>query len=445
MSDIRWEGYSHEEIYAKVQQGPGRLASADAEAAWSTVESTIRAVDAQLTRAVNRIGAGWQGRAADAVHGGMTVMSNWALDAAGDATLTRNGITAQAEQAARLRTAMPPPHTAEWNRMVHEEIPAVGLMSATGDLGALEERMANDHAVAVDMMNRYSSQSSDNQRMMNYWTQPPAVVVEAVAPASSTGGVIGALGTAGAVAAATAIRPGAARAGPALDAPGRVEPDGGAAPPGVGGAASGGNGAATTAGTTPGPAGSGPGAAGAVPGPGARGSGATGPAGRPTPTGSTTGRAGAGAVGRPPAENPPAARGPLPGSAGGRPYANPPGGVRAIVPSPPAQAGTATDWRTGLRTAPVEPPAGPARPTAPGAVGVAEPAPRGAAIPAEGERAPASRTGTGHGFLPMTGATRPGDQEHRRPSYLVDDTDAFADDRWFPPPVISADAAACRA
>ena len=99
MSDVRWEGYSHDEIYARVQQGPGRLASADAEAAWSTVESTIRAVDAQLTRAVNRIGAGWQGRAADAVHGGMTVMSNWALDAAGDATLTRNGITAQAEQA----------------------------------------------------------------------------------------------------------------------------------------------------------------------------------------------------------------------------------------------------------------------------------------------------------------------------------------------------------
>ena len=219
MSDVRWEGYSHDEIYARVQQGPGRLASADAEAAWSTVESTIRAVDAQLTRAVKRIGAGWQGRAADAVHGGMTVMSNWALDAAGDAILTRNGITAQAEQATRLRTAMPPPRTAEWDRMVHEQVPAVGLMSATGDLGALEERMANDRAVAVDLMNRYSSQSSDNQRMMNYWTQPPTVVVEAVAPASSpsrarVGDTLGA----GAVAAAVAASPGvpAARVDPGV-------------------------------------------------------------------------------------------------------------------------------------------------------------------------------------------------------------------------------------
>ena len=61
MSDVRWEGLSHEEIYSRVQQGPGRLASSDAEAAWNTVESTIRAVDAQLTRAVKQIGAGWQG------------------------------------------------------------------------------------------------------------------------------------------------------------------------------------------------------------------------------------------------------------------------------------------------------------------------------------------------------------------------------------------------
>jgi hypothetical protein len=45
----------------------------------------------------------------------------------------------------------------------------------------------------------------------------------------------------------------------------------------------------------------------------------------------------------------------------------------------------------------------------------------------------------------MAGAARPVDQEHRRPAYLVDDTDAFADDRWFPPPVIGADLQTSRA
>ena len=64
---------------------------------------------------------------------------------------------------------------------------------------------------------------------------------------------------------------------------------------------------------------------------------------------------------------------------------------------------------------------------------------------AEGERAAAGRTGSGHGILPMSGAARPVDQEHRRPGYLLDDTDAFADDRWFPPPVIGGDVQASRA
>ncbi len=46
----------------------------------------------------------------------------------------------------------------------------------------------------------------------------------------------------------------------------------------------------------------------------------------------------------------------------------------------------------------------------------------------------------GHGFLPLgTGLAQPADQEHRRPTYLVDDTDAFADDRWFTPAVIGGD------
>jgi hypothetical protein len=30
-------------------------------------------------------------------------------------------------------------------------------------------------------------------------------------------------------------------------------------------------------------------------------------------------------------------------------------------------------------------------------------------------------------------------REHSRPSYLIDDTDAFGDDRWFTPQVITPD------
>jgi hypothetical protein len=75
--------------------------------------------------------------------------------------------------------------------------------------------------------------------------------------------------------------------------------------------------------------------------------------------------------------------------------------------------------------------------------------PRTAGMPAAAaERAATGRSSTaaGHGILPMggAGAVRAVEQEHRRAAYLIDDSDAFADDRWFPPPVIGGDMAGFR-
>jgi hypothetical protein len=405
MKDVRWEGFSHDEIYARVQEGQGRAASADAEAAWATVESTIRAVDEQLTRAVRQIGVSWEGAAADRVQGGMTVMSTWALDAAGDALLTRNGIAAQADEAAFVRTHMPPPRTAEWNQTMGQVLAADGFVPAIADLGALEDRMANDHARAVELMNQYSIRSVDNQTLMNYWTAPPTVVVEAVAPGAQsalvgTGTAASHGATPGGMAAvvdasATAPGSGAVAAPPVVGA----VPPGQAAPPGR-----------------------------AVPGPTTR------PSPVPTP--------GAGVVvpSRPPTGAVPqgSTTGPGPASGG-----------RSVVPVPPTRA---------LPTAPADLlPGGAPRATGavpvPGRGPVAEPLPGGLARPpAEGvaargvaadpgSHAPSGRgpTPVGSGFLPLAGAVRPADHQHRRPDYLLDDTDAFADDRWFPPAVISGD------
>ncbi|HYH28753.1 MAG TPA: hypothetical protein VD903_00060, partial [Pseudonocardia sp.] len=104
----------------------------------------------------------------------------------------------------------------------------------------------------------------------------------------------------------------------------------------------------------------------------------------------------------------------VPAVGGDQDRALPPGGSRA-TPEPPGRA-TAVGDRPGA--------------------GVAEPAARG----------PAPRpSATGHlgGMYPpplATGAAAAGQgQEHRRPDYLLDDTDAFADDRWFPPAVITPD------
>lgn len=55
---------------------------------------------------------------------------------------------------------------------------------------------------------------------------------------------------------------------------------------------------------------------------------------------------------------------------------------------------------------------------------------------------PRAVTSTTHpGLYPPIAAGGYGAQEreHHRPEYLVDDTDAFADDRWFTPAVITPD------
>jgi PPE family protein len=423
MNDVRWEGFTHEEIYARVQQGPGRGASADAEAAWTTVATTIRDVDAQLTRAAEQIGVGWHGAAAENVRGGLTVMSNWALDAAGDAELTRDGITAQADAAAHVRTTMPAPRTEELRKAYMKDA-GTGLFLGVPNAGALEDRMAEERIVAVELMNRYTSDSSSNQRLMNYWTPPPRVVVETVLPEpvaqqSATGAGLGLLAPAGVV--ARSGPPGVAATGAGRTATrGEAPVDG--VPPGVG----------------VGPAGAG-----------------VAPAGGTTSRSSSPGTAGVPVPGGAPT------RPPLPG-AGPAPRAELPGGVRPVVPGPPPRGGAGplpggvlsggpTDagprvvpgperggpGPTIPRGLPAEPPLGVlGAPPGSGPTGGA-PAARGPVEPAAGRGGTAT---PGAGFLPFGGmAGGSTNQDHRRPDYLVDDTDVFGDDRWFTPAVLGAD------
>ena len=423
MTDVRWEGIPHEEIYALVQTGPGAAASHDAVGAWGTVASTMRSVDDQLRQAIRKINEGWEGPASAGARGGMATLSSWALDAADNSVLTQDGVAAQAGSAQQVRNAMPPPQpSAELDKAV-----AIGaaLRMGSTDVGAIEDRLAADRARAVDLMNKYTSDSTAHQHLMNYWTQPPTVVVEAAPRGARPVGAGSRVGG-GAGLAAAAVGAGAGGDGPpggpsavvprrpVTPGPGSVggstavEPTGvpsrAAGPPG------GGSGAALPGGGSPNPGGPDP--RGLPPPPG--------PLGVPGPG---SGSPGPGRAGLP---DGPAPRTRLPAGQQA-------GGFRPIVPGPPeAPPGAALGQRGGT-------PEVPPRASAGGpAEGVGGRLPEAAA----GERGLPGRGAPegGHGFFPLGGgAAGAGDQEHRRPGFLVDDTDAFADDRWFTPPVIGAD------
>ena len=441
MSDVRWEGLTHAEIYRRVQAGPGRGASVAVESAWTDTESVIVGIEERLVSAIVQAGGGWEGTAAEATRAGVSPLGRWAADAAGDAKLTAAGVTGQGEQAAWLRSAMPSPTAPLWDEPAGR--PAIDPLYMLDDIQALEQRSANDAEQAVHLMNTYTSNSYNNISAMDYWTRPPAVTVDTGSGAAVTGPAAigpaalgpGSVGPGGA-------RPGRARCRtdrdarftriklgpdptspapasrePAAPEPAAPEP---ADPEPVGLDPVG-----------PDPVGNGPGGNGSVPVI------PPGPAGRaPTQTPSTT------TDRRPPASGnlPPGAstttpapgRPPLGSPAGTVPPARPgpPPSWRDLVPTTDAHTPGNGSWPRGL----AEPPGAPGRGASTG-LPPAEPEP---SVRGNGSRAnPLPASGL---YPPMmgVGATSP-DRDHRRPDYLLDDGDAFADDRWFPPPVIGAD------
>ncbi|MGH8964843.1 MAG: PPE domain-containing protein, partial [Actinomycetes bacterium] len=60
MSEIRWHGFSHQEIYDAVHRGPGREISSAAERAWGETEALILRVDQRIAAAMAGSAAGWQ-------------------------------------------------------------------------------------------------------------------------------------------------------------------------------------------------------------------------------------------------------------------------------------------------------------------------------------------------------------------------------------------------
>ncbi|MFD1524049.1 hypothetical protein [Pseudonocardia yunnanensis] len=388
---------------------------------------------------------GWEGSAADASRAAMTPLGQWALDAANDAKITAQAVTSQGEQARELRNAMPEPNAAQLDAEYERALTdPTYIFHGLDDLQAAEQESANRAARAVDLMNGYTNNSYENRRHMDYWTLPPQVTVEASGSAPApVGGVAGPggggfAGGGGALAGAE-IAPASASAVAA----------GTTAMPTVGAAAPGGIG----------PGGPLPGAAsGAVGSSGGVGSGVVPPPIVPSAGGipvRSPGQEGAGRLGAgPPGDRSTGAGSSVPVTPGARP------GVRQVLPSPSPRAGTQPSWRDLVSARPGSEP-GAARPWPRGDEERRVPPPAGSRTVGEitgrgpgAERAaaaaePGARTGgagrattTGHPGLypPMTAGPVAGNgQERRRPDYLVDDTDAFADDRWFTSAVIGAD------
>lgn len=442
MSDIRWQGLSHQELYDQVWSGPGPQLSDPAQQIWREAGQDITEINNDLVNKLNGLVFTFDGEAASATVRSLRPLEDWQEQARQGANRTANGLQYQADGVAKVRNSMPPPEPSGW-----PEYPS-WLGDPTGPFGidpffledwyTADARQSEASAQAVLVMETYEQSSDLNRDLIRPVETPPTVTTDfggSVARASGNPAAFIAVPgvTAGAVAgfaaAPVAALPigGEAIAAPPPStpaAPGPTAPGAGGlvpVPPGTVGGAPG----VGAGGTRPGfpgqiPPGAG-GGLGIPPRPTGGFPGLIEPAGSIRPPGQVPGSIGAGSIGP----------GIGPGGIGGGGIG--PGGIGGGGIGPGGVGSPGTGGGLGPAGAPGGGP-GPGGGAGTGAGGLSPSGTSPAGTAANG------RPAGSPGFFPGAGAGAGGGaREHRRPSYLVDDTDAFGDHRWITSGVLTPD------
>lgn len=189
MSDHRWQGYRHPELFAQINEGPGPAGSIDSVRRWSELTRALGDIDAGLAAAVTSAMAGWQGVAADSAQDGLRPLGNWAAEAQQATAVMRERAEQQAEFISKARRDMPPPV------QVTSEDPGTAETLLTHLFGGqtdYELQEAKQHAAeqrAFDVMRTYEASTRANTTSLASFTQPPQVVVDA--PVSGGSGASG--------------------------------------------------------------------------------------------------------------------------------------------------------------------------------------------------------------------------------------------------------------
>jgi hypothetical protein len=189
MSDHRWQGYRHPELFAQINEGPGPAGSIDSVRRWSELTRALGDIDAGLAAAVTSAMAGWQGVAADSAHDGLRPLGNWAAEAQQATTVMRERAEQQAEFISKARQDMPPPVQVTSEEPGTAETLLTHLFGGQTDYELQEAKQHAAEQRAFDVMRTYEASTQTNTTSLASFTQPPQVVVDA--PVSGGSGASG--------------------------------------------------------------------------------------------------------------------------------------------------------------------------------------------------------------------------------------------------------------
>jgi hypothetical protein len=195
MTDHRFQGYGHPELYKMINSGPGVAASIPVEQGWKTIKDSLTQIDADLHAALAKMGAGWESDAADSAQGALSPLAEWAGYAATGSGTMESSARLQGEFIADARKKMPEvvQVTTEKPGFLDMAVGAltgpVGMAHVVGQQMDHEKQEAaadNAAAQAVKVMEDYQSDSRWNSSTLGDFPQPPQVVID-TPPPSSTG------------------------------------------------------------------------------------------------------------------------------------------------------------------------------------------------------------------------------------------------------------------
>lgn len=191
MTDHRFQGYAHPELYQMINSGPGVAASIPVEQGWKTIAATLAQIDADLHAGLAKMGADWESDAASAAQGALSPLAEWAGFAENGATTMESSARLQGEYIADARKKMPEvvPITTEKPGFMDMAVGAltgpVGMAHVVGQQMDHERQEAaadNAAAQAVKVMEDYQSDSRWNSSTLGEFPTPPQVVIDTPPP-----------------------------------------------------------------------------------------------------------------------------------------------------------------------------------------------------------------------------------------------------------------------
>ncbi|HEX4252166.1 MAG TPA: hypothetical protein VH008_30190 [Pseudonocardia sp.] len=196
MTDQRLAGLSHQELW-NLAHGGDPAAASTSQANLSKAAQVLENISHTLNAPLAGLGQGWQGRAADAAHGGIGQHAQWAEAAAGRANTAAGQAGQQAASARTVIAEMPPPPSGQ---------PAAGANWAQ-----TEQAQANARQRALELMEQHATECTQT-RPTGTFNRPPASGTHGAAT-GATGGRPTRAGAQGSVRRAPSTNPAAAERG----------------------------------------------------------------------------------------------------------------------------------------------------------------------------------------------------------------------------------------